>query len=228
MLFVSNYWQKYSNVAGALAYCENLLLDLTKGDILLPKDEEEQQQQLERQRQQRTQQKQAEQKLFKRLKVFEKCYNHEITKFNFDSIAWQYRKRGVMGMFYTMCLLLFNVSGYFRSTEFTQCHLDGHVAFSTKHRFCQCTRSMESYFQLCFIFIDLLLGLHLFYVSFSLTWSLTGERWRPVHKITSKKGKPLFLGLFLDIIYGYRLRHINTMLIVKNFIRDYKCISVVW
>ena len=209
LLAISNFWQKYPNSASALAHCEHLLLEFTKGDILVPKDKEGQQQQPEKQQEQQqqqqqqqqeqqqqqqqqkqqqpTQQKQAEQKLLQRLKVFEECYSQEITTFN--SVTGQYRFRGVLGIIVTIAALLVNGIFYSAlSTGFTQCHLDGHVAFSIKHRFFQCTRSMGSYFKVGSILLFILLGLHLFFVVYSFVWSLFGERCQPVYKITSEKG----------------------------------------
>ena len=205
LLAISNFWQKYPNSASALAHCEHLLLEFTKGDILVPKDKEGQQQQPEKQQEQQqqqqqqqqeqqqqqqqqkqqqpTQQKQAEQKLLQRLKVFEECYSQEITTFN--SVTGQYRFRGVLGIIVTIAALLVNGIFYSAlSTGFTQCHLDGHVAFSIKHRFFQCTRSMGSYFKVGSILLFILLGLHLSFVFYSFVWSLSGERCGPVYTIT--------------------------------------------
>ena len=189
LLAISNFWQKYPNSASALAHCEHLLLEFTKGDILVPKDKEGQKQQQEQQQQQ-TEQKQAEQKLLKRLKVFEQCYSQKITKFNLSSVTGHYRLRGVVGIIVTIIALLVHAMYSSLSTGFTQCHLDSHVAFSTKHRFFQCTRSMESYFKVGSILHFVLLGLHLFFVFVSFVWSLIGERWGPVYTITSEKRKP--------------------------------------
>ena len=44
LLAISNFWQKYSNSASALAHCENLLSEFIKGDILVSAGEETQQQ----------------------------------------------------------------------------------------------------------------------------------------------------------------------------------------
>ncbi|KAK2546964.1 Volume-regulated anion channel subunit LRRC8A [Acropora cervicornis] len=91
LLAISNFWQKHPNSASALAHCEHLLLEFTKGDILVTKDKETQ--------------KHAEQKLLKRLKVFKQCYSQKITKFNRSSVTGHYRLRGVvdfMGAFRDM------------------------------------------------------------------------------------------------------------------------------
>ena len=193
LLAISNFWQKYPNSASALARCEHLLLEFTKGDILVPKDKEGQKQQQEQpqkqqQQQEPTQQKQAEQKLLQSLKVFEQCYSQKITKFNCSSVTGQYRFRGVVGIIVTIAALIVNAIFYSAlSTGFTQCHLDGHVAFSIKHKFFQCTRSMGSYFKVGSILLFILLGLHLSFVLCSFVWSLTGERCAPVYTITSER-----------------------------------------
>ena len=94
----------------------------------------------------------------------------------------------MVGIIVTIVALLVNAIFYSAlSTGFTQCHLDDHVAFSIKHRFFQCTRSMGSYFKAGSILLFILLGLHLFFVFYSFVWSLIGERWEPVSKITSEK-----------------------------------------
>ncbi|XP_074609979.1 uncharacterized protein LOC141864140 [Acropora palmata] len=161
LLAISNFWQKYPNSASALAHCEHLLLEFTKGDILVTKDEETQ--------------KHAEQKLLKRLEVFKECYSQKITKFNRSSVTWQYRLRGVVGIIVTMAALLFNAICFPLSTGFTQCHLEGHAAFSTKHRSFQCTRSMGSYFKAGSILLFILLGLHFFLFFIPLCGLLVGN-----------------------------------------------------
>ena len=45
MLAISNFWRKYPNSASALAHCEHLLSDFTKGDFLLSTDGEGQEKQ---------------------------------------------------------------------------------------------------------------------------------------------------------------------------------------
>ncbi|XP_015778223.1 PREDICTED: volume-regulated anion channel subunit LRRC8A-like isoform X2 [Acropora digitifera] len=186
LLAISNLWQKYPKSASALAYCEQMLLEFTNRDILVPKDKEGQQQ-IQEQQQQQTEQKQTEQKFLQRLKVFEECYSHKITsKFNSSSVTGQYRFRGVLGIVVITAAFFLNVNCYAElSTGFTQCHLDGHVLFSIKHRFFQCTRSMGSYFKAGSILLFILLGLHSFFVFYSFVWSLSGERCGPVYTITS-------------------------------------------
>ena len=119
--------------------------------------------------------------------MFKQCYSQKITKFNRSSVTGQYRLRGGVGLIVTIAALLVNAICYSLSTGFTQCHLEGHVAFCTKHRSFQCTRSLESYFEVGSILLLVLLGLHLFFVCYSFVWSFIGERWGPVYKITSKK-----------------------------------------
>ena len=187
LLAISTLWQKYPKSASALAYCEHMLLEFTNTDILVPKDKEGQQQ-IQKQQQQQTEQKQAEQKFLQRLKVFKECYSQKITKFNYSSVTGQYRFRGVLGIVVITAALFLNVNCYAElSTGFTQCHLDGHVLFSIKHRSFQCTRSMGSYFKAGSILLFILLGLHSFFVLYSFVWSFLGERWEPVFKITSEK-----------------------------------------
>ena len=187
LLAISNFWQKYSNSASALAHCENLLSEFIKGDILVSAGEETQQQQQQPQNQQeQQQQQQKEQKLLKRLQVFKKCYSDE----NTTSVTWQYRLRGVVGIICTTVFLGINISIYFSSTWSTQCQQDGHVAFATQHRFFQCTRSMETYFHIVSFFVFVLLSLHWCFVSFSIGWSVTGKRREPEYKITYDK-RPL-------------------------------------
>ena len=96
----------------------------------------------------------------------------------------------MVGITVTVIALLVHAIYFSLSTGFTQCHLDSHVAFSTKHRFFQYTRSMESYFKVGLILHFVLLGLHLLLVFLSFVWSLIGERWGPVYTITSEKRKP--------------------------------------
>ena len=116
--------------------------------------------------------------------MFKQCYSQKITKFNRSSVTGQYRLRGGVGLIVTIAALLVNAICYSLSTGFTQCHLEGHVAFCTKHRSFQCTRSMASYFEVGSILLLVLLGLHLFFVCYSFVWSFIGERWGPVYKIS--------------------------------------------
>ena len=95
-----------------------------------------------------------------------------------------------MGVIVTVIALLVHAMYSSLSTGFAQCHLDSHVAFSTKLRFFQCIRSMELYFKVALILHFFLLALHLLLVFVSFVWSLIGERWGPVYTITSEKRKP--------------------------------------
>ena len=190
LLAISNFWQKYPNSASALAHCEHLLSEFTKGKILVPgptgEEDFDAAEEAEADEGQGEKQKQEEQKLLKRLKVFEKCYSRKITKFDLSSVTRQYRLRGVVGLIVTFVLLVVDVIYYSLSTGWTQCHLDGHVTFSTEHRLFQCTRSMETYFRVGSILLIILLCVHLIFVLGSFLWSLTGERCGPEYKIASK------------------------------------------
>ena len=183
LLAISNFWQKYPNSASALAHCEHLLSEFTKGEILVPTDDDSDI--VAGEEGQGGKQTPEEQKLLKRLKVFERCYSQKINKYNLGSVTGQYRLRGVVGLIVTIILLAINVSYYSLSAGWTQCHLDGHVTFSTKHRFFQCTRSMGTYFHVASILLIVLLCLHLIFVLGSFLWSVTGERRGPEYEITS-------------------------------------------
>ena len=178
LLAISNFWQKYSKSANALARCENLLSEFIKEDNLVSTDEE-------RQQQQRRPENQHEQKLLKRLKVFKKCYSDE----NTSSVTWQYRLRGVGGLFFTFAFLGINIGIYCCSAWSTQCQLEGHVTFATQHRFFQCTRSMEAYFDIVSFLLFILLFLHVVSVSVSLYWSCTGSRYRPEFKLITYRSR---------------------------------------
>jgi len=187
LLAISNFWQKHSNSASALAHCENLLTEFIKGDILVSAGEETQRpQQQPQNQQQRQQQQQKEQNLLKRLKVFKKCYSDE----NTSSVTLQYRLRGVGGLIFIIAFLGINIGIYSSSAWLTQCQLDGHLTFATQHRFFQCTRSMETYFDIVSILLFVLLFFHWFFVFVSVRWSFTGQRRGPEYKITYRS-KPL-------------------------------------
>ncbi|XP_029195288.2 volume-regulated anion channel subunit LRRC8A-like [Acropora millepora] len=215
LLAISNFWQKYSNSASALAHCENLLSEFIKGDILVSagdetqrrqqqpqnQQQEQQEQQQQQQQQEQQQQQQKEQNLLKRLKVFEKCYSDE----NTSSVTLQYRLRGVVGIISTMLFLGINIGIYFTSAWSTQCQLDGHVTFATQHRFFQCTRSMETYFDIVSILLIVLLVFHLVFVFVSVKWSFAGQRRKPEYKIIHElrpileyKGDAAFLFHFIN------------------------------
>ena len=185
LLAISNFWQKNPNTASALAHCEHLLSQFIKGEIFVPTGEDSDPGEVEQG------QTQEEQKLLKRLKVFEKCYSRSITKYNLTSVAGQYRLRGVVGSIVTIVLLAVNVNYYSLSTERSQCHLDGDVTFSTEPRFFQCTRSMGTYFHVGSIFVIVLLFFHLIFVLASFLWSLTGKRREPQYVITTNMHYPL-------------------------------------
>ena len=119
----------------------------------------------------------------KKLEAFKDRYGQKITKFNFSSLTWQYRLRGVVGFILAIVFLAFNIGCYFHSTGWTQCHLNGRIAFSTEHRFFQCTRSKERYFHLSLIVLIALLYLHLVFVFGSFLWSIIGTRRGPEYNL---------------------------------------------
>ena len=103
----------------------------------------------------------------------------------------QYRLRGVVGFISSTLFLGINISIYSSSAWSTQCQLDGHLTFATQHRFFQCTRSMETYFDIVSILLIVLLSFHWFFVSVSVGWFLTGQRRKPKFKITVES-RPIF------------------------------------
>ena len=222
LLAISNFWQKYPSSASVLAYCEHLLSEFIKGELLVPTNYDSDIVICEEG--QGGKQTPEEQKLFKRLKAFEICYSKEINKYNLGSVTGQYRLRGVVGLIVTIILLAINVSYYFLGARWTQCHLDGHVTFSTKHRFFQCTRSMGTYFYVGSILLIVFLCLHLIFVLGSFLWSVTGERRGPEYEITSNldtlltyKGDAAFLFHFLDKSnYGFLIAVIKYLYNKEN------------
>ena len=165
LLAISNFWQKYPNSASALAHCEHLLSDFTKGDFVLSADGGRQQEK----------QKEEEETLIRRLEFIKDCYNQSAR--NVGPVTLQYRLRGAVGLSFTIAVLGFNYGSFYsHSTEFTQCHLHDNVVFSTEHGFFQCTRSMGTYFHVGFLFLTVLLLFHLFFVLGSILWSVTGQR----------------------------------------------------
>ena len=110
LLAISNFWQKYPNSASALAHCEHLLSQFSKGEILVSTGEDSDPGVVEVG--QRERQTQEEKKLLKRLKVFEKCFSHKLTKCSLSSVTGQYRLRGVMGSIVTIVLFAVNLNHY--------------------------------------------------------------------------------------------------------------------
>ncbi|XP_067024346.1 volume-regulated anion channel subunit LRRC8A-like [Acropora muricata] len=167
---------------------QKLLNRLRTGEeIQRPQQQPQNQQQEQQEQQQQEQQQEKEQNLLKRLKVFKKCYGDE----NTSSVTLQYRLRGVGGLIFTIAFLGINIGIYSSSAWSTQCQLDGHLTFATQHRFFQCTRSMETYFDIVSILLFVLLFFHLFFVSVSFRWSFTGQRREPKFKITVES-RPIF------------------------------------
>ena len=134
----------------------------------------------ERQRREQERLRRDQEESDKRLSAFAQIYGQRIRKCNLGSLTWQYRLRGAVGSISTIAFLAFNGCYYSLSTGWTQCHLDGHIAFSSEHRFFQCIRSMETYFRtVSAILLFVFLPLHLVFVIRSFVWSLTGKRRGP-------------------------------------------------
>ncbi|XP_015776480.1 PREDICTED: uncharacterized protein LOC107354511 [Acropora digitifera] len=181
LLAISNFWQKFPYSANALALCEHLLSELMMTGF--SDEDADPAKSLNKSR------------LGNRLTLFTRKYSHEISKSNPISVTGQYRLRGVVGLIVTIAFLAFDVGCYSLSTDWTLCHLDGHVAFFTGHIFFQCTRSMGTYFRVGSILVIVLLCLHLILVFASFFWSVTGERRRPECKIYMPKfGRREYLG----------------------------------
>ena len=202
LLAISNFWQKFPYSANALALCEHLLSELMMTGF--SDEDADPAKSLNKSR------------LGNRLILFTRKYSHEISKLNPISVTGQYRLRGVVGLIVTIAFLAFDVHCYSLSTEWTLCHLDGHVAFFTGHIFFQCTRSMGTCFHVGSILVIVLLCLHLILVFASFFWSVTGERRRPECKIYMPKfGRRDYLGdaafvfhLMLNSNYGGVIRQI--------------------
>ena len=162
LLAISNFWQKFPASANALAYCDQVF---SKSMMKALIGEE------------RPVRKQNE--FQKKLNLLRDGYSHDITILSFSSLTGQYRLRGVVGLIATIVSLGVNAIYYSLSTGWTQCHLDGHITFSSEHRFFQCTRSMETYFHIVVILLFVFLFLHLVFVFRSFVWSVTGKRREP-------------------------------------------------
>ncbi|XP_074610111.1 volume-regulated anion channel subunit LRRC8A-like [Acropora palmata] len=180
LLAISNFWLKCPDCVNALAHCERLISEFITDEFsaadeespLLEPSEKEQREKLKKQRE-----------FTKKLRIFRACYSQKTTKFNLSSLTWQYRLRGVVGLIATIVALLVNTIYYFLSTGWTQCHLDGLASFSATHRFFQCTRSMGTYFHAGSTSFICLLSLHLIFVSWTILWSVTGERRGPTYEL---------------------------------------------
>ena len=119
-----------------------------------------------------------------------------------------------MGLIFTTAILILNVVEYSLSTEWTQCHLDGHIVFSTEHRSFQCTRSMETYFHIVSILLLVFVSLHLVFVFGSFVWSVTGKRRRQEYTYECGSAQSTFRGdaaflfhLLLNSNYGNVRKH---------------------
>ena len=199
LLAISNFWHKCPGSANALAHCEQLLSQPMMEWIDEVQPSEEQKKHQERQN-------------FK-TGLFLMGYGDEITIFTLSSVTAQYRLRGVVGLIFTTAILTLNVVEYSLSTEWTQCHLDGHIVFSTEHRSFQCTRSMETYYHIVSILLFVLISLHLVFVFGSFVWSVIGKRRRPEYTYfksekTTFHGDAAFLfHLLLNSNYGNVRKH---------------------
>ena len=194
LLVISNFWQKYPDSANALAHCEYLVSEIMLGDLEGDEGDSVQADEGGEQERQRREQERRETVQHK-FNLFRRLYGQRIRKINLSSLTWQYRLRGVVGLVFTILFLAFNGSYYSLSTGWTQCHLDGHIAFSTEHRFFQCTRSMELFFRVGLYLLFVFLTLHLFFVFGSFLWSVIGKRHGPEYNIPQ-------LGLGNLPIYG--------------------------
>ena len=218
LLVISNFWEKYPDSANALAHCKYLISEIMLGEF--ESDEEDSVQadeggEQERQRREQERQRRVKEKSNKRFRLFSQLYGQRIRKFNLGSLTWQYRMRGAVGSICTIAFLAFNGCFYSLSTGWTQCHLDGHIAFSTEHRFFQCTRYKETFFRVGLILLFVLLTSHFFFVFGSFLWSVIGK-WRvPEYNLpepgqgnfSTYHGDAAFLLHFMDISkYGILIR----------------------
>ncbi|XP_067024362.1 volume-regulated anion channel subunit LRRC8A-like [Acropora muricata] len=163
LLAISNFWQKCPASANALAYCDQMLSESMMKEVLVQEETDKE-----------------HAKLRVKLGLFIEGYSDEVTIFSPSSVTGQYRLRGLVGLIFTILFLALNGIYYSLSSGWTQCHLDGHIAFSSEHRFFQCIRSMETYFRtVSAILLFVFLPLHLVFVICSFVWSLTGKRRGP-------------------------------------------------
>ncbi|XP_044163385.1 volume-regulated anion channel subunit LRRC8A-like [Acropora millepora] len=204
LLAISSFWQKCPDSANSLAHCEYLVSEIMTGEfndegeaLVRPGEGGEQERE-----------EQEAKKIAKRLGAFRKRYSQKITKFNLSSLTWQYRLRGIVGLIFATAMLILNAVQYSLSTGLTQCHLDGHVVFSTEHRFFQCTRSMETFFHVSSILLIVLLSWHLVFVFGSFLWSVTGERRGPEYYIPlpgTKEGSTTYYGDAAFLLHFLRI-----------------------
>ncbi|XP_029195349.2 volume-regulated anion channel subunit LRRC8A-like [Acropora millepora] len=162
LLAISSFWRKCPDSANALAHCEQKLSESMMKELT----DEEQPVEEEQER------KIISKKYLKKMSFFLQAYSDKITIFSLSSVTGQYRLRGVVGLILTIAMLILNAVQYSLSTEWTQCHLDG-------HRFFQCTRSMATYFHILSVLLFVFLSLHLVFAFVSFVWSVTGQRRGP-------------------------------------------------
>ena len=192
LLAISNFWLKFPYSANVIALCEHLLSKFLMIGFV-DQDAE-------------PKKGSGYIKVYNRYFSFRRKYSHEISKKSPLSLTMQYRWRGVVGFMFTTAFFAFDVHCYSLRTEWTPCHLDGHVAFFTGHIFFQCTRSMGTYYHLCSILVMVLLGFHWILVTGSFLWSVTGKRRRPIITI-NMTGAPKIEHLLGDAAFMFHLIH---------------------
>ena len=200
LLVISNFWHKCPDSANTLAYCEHLISGpmMKWIDTVQPREEQQKHKSLQE---------------FK-TGLFLMGYGDEISIFILSSVTTQYRLRGVVGLCFSTVMLILNASGYFRSTEWIQCHLDGHIVFSTEHRFFQCTRFMETYFHIVSILVFGFVSLHLAFAFGSFVWSVTGKRREPEYTYKSGSAQSTIRGdaaFFFHLLRNSNYAAVRTM-----------------
>ncbi|XP_015747217.1 PREDICTED: volume-regulated anion channel subunit LRRC8A-like [Acropora digitifera] len=211
LLAISNFWLKCPDCVNGLAHCEHLLSEYIMGEFSAVEGEPESTS-LELSEEETREKLKKEREFKLKMRKFTSAFSGSITTINLSSLTWQYRLRGVVGLFATIVALLVNAICYSLRTGWTQCHLDGLASFSAKHRFFQCTRSMGAYFHVASILLFVLLSLHLIIVFWTLSWSFTGKRREPTYKIANLtfKGDAAFLFHFiLHSNYGRYVRLVH-------------------
>ena len=211
LLAISNFWLKCPDCVNGLAHCEHLLSEYIMGEFSAVEGEPESTS-LELSEEETREKLKKEREFELKMLKFQSAFSRRITTINLSSLTWQYRLRGVVGLFATFVAFLANAICYSLRTGWTQCHLDGLAFFSTKHRFFQCTRSMGAYFHVASILLFVLLSLHFIIVFCAFLWSVTGERREPTYETPKLnfKGDAAFLFHFiLHSNYGRFIRLVH-------------------
>ena len=170
LLTISNFWQKYPNTRSAVlvALCEHLLSEFNKGKFvssgatanLAYKLEEIFKQRYGRSRSSKS-------------SLNYPCNPSSYLCKHFSSVTWQYRVRGVLGLFFTAGFLILNVCAYVRSgvsASWTSCRLES-VTFVKEHSYFQCSRSIGAFYRIVTISFSVFLALHMFFVVLSTIWA---------------------------------------------------------